>query len=375
MTRAADEAPAEAPDSGFMRMALALAARGLGRTWPNPTVGCVIVDKGRVAGRGWTQPGGRPHAETEALRRAGAAARGAELFVSLEPCIHHGGTPPCVDALLAAGVGRVVVALEDPDPRVAGRGIQALEAAGVPVSVGVLSAEAAAINRGFILRVTRRRPLFTLKLATSLDGRIATASGESRWITGEAARAFAHRLRASHDAVLVGVATAIADDPDLACRLPGLAARSPVRLVADTSARLPPGSALVRTARERPTWLLVADPTPAAAAALQAAGVRLLAVDRGADGYINPKGMATVLADHGLTRVLVEGGGMLARSMLAAGLVDRLVWFRAPKIIGGDGAAAVAAAGVDDLAAAFRFVRREVRAVGDDVMEVYERAD
>jgi diaminohydroxyphosphoribosylaminopyrimidine deaminase / 5-amino-6-(5-phosphoribosylamino)uracil reductase len=362
-------------DAGYMRMALALAARGLGRTWPNPTVGCVVCADGYVVGRGWTQPGGRPHAETEALRRAGAAARGADLFVSLEPCIHHGGTPPCVDALLAAGVGRVVVALEDPDPRVAGRGLGALDAAGLPFSVGVLAADAAALNRGFILRVTCRRPLFTLKLATSLDGRIASASGESRWITGEVARAFSHRLRADHDAFLVGIATAIADDPDLGCRLPGLAARSPVRVVADTSARLPPASALVRTARQRPTWLLTADPPPAAAAALAAAGVRVLPVDSGADGHIDPKGMATVLADQGLTRVLVEGGGRMARSLLAAGLIDRLVWFHAPMVIGGDGKAAIAATGVDDLAAAFRFVRREVRPVGDDVMEVYERAD
>jgi diaminohydroxyphosphoribosylaminopyrimidine deaminase/5-amino-6-(5-phosphoribosylamino)uracil reductase len=276
---------------------------------------------------------------------------------------------------LAAGVGRVIVALEDPDPRVAGRGIEALKAAGVQVTVGDLAAEAAALNQGFILRVARRRPLFTLKLATTLDGRIASASGESRWITGDAARAFAHRLRAGHDAVLVGINTAVADDPDLGCRLPGLADRSPVRLVADTAARLPPGSGLVRTARQRPTWLLTADPPSPAAAALAAAGVRVLPVDIGADGHIDPEAMATVLADQGLTRVLVEGGGTMARSLLATGLIDRLVWFHAPMIIGSGGRAAIAAAGGVDLAAAFRFVRREVRPVGDDVMEVYERAD
>lgn len=356
-------------------MALALAARGLGRTWPNPTVGCVIVADGVVVGRGWTQPGGRPHAETEALRRAGAAARGATVYVSLEPCIHHGGTPPCVDALLAAGIGRAVIALQDPDPRVAGRGIAALAAAGVPVSVGVLAADAASLNHGFLLRVTHRRPLFTLKLATSLDGRIASASGESRWITGKAARAVAHRLRAEHDAVLVGIATAAADDPDLGCRLPGLDARSPLRLVADTGARLPATSSLVRTARDRPTWLLTGNPPSVEAAALAAAGVRVLPVDRGADGHIDPGGMAAVLAGQGLTRVLVEGGGVLARSMLAAGLIDRVVWFHAPMIIGGGGRPAVAGGGVEGLAAAFRFVRREVRPVGDDVMEVYEKAD
>jgi diaminohydroxyphosphoribosylaminopyrimidine deaminase/5-amino-6-(5-phosphoribosylamino)uracil reductase len=357
-----------------MRLALQLAARGLGQTWPNPTVGCIIVADGRIVGRGWTQRGGRPHAETEALRHAGAAARGASTYVSLEPCIHHGGTPPCVDALLAAGIGRVIVALEDPDPRVAGRGIEALRSAGIPVEVGVLATEAAALNQGFILRVAHRRPLFTLKLATTLDGRIAAASGESRWITGDAARAYAHRLRACHDAVLVGINTVIADDPNLGCRLPGLASRSPVRLVADTEGRLPPESTLVRTACQRPTWVLTANPPPATSSAPAAAGVRVLPVDRGADGHINPESMAAVLADQGLTRVLVEGGGTLARSLLAAGLIDRLVWFHAPMIIGGGGRASVAATDDVDLTAAFRFVRREVRPVGDDVMEVYERA-
>ncbi|MFO1153478.1 MAG: bifunctional diaminohydroxyphosphoribosylaminopyrimidine deaminase/5-amino-6-(5-phosphoribosylamino)uracil reductase RibD [Rhodospirillales bacterium] len=364
----------DASDAGYMRMALALAARGAGRTWPNPTVGCVIVAGGQVVGRGWTQPGGRPHGETEALRRAGAAARGACVYVSLEPCIHHGGTPPCVDALLAAGIGRAVVALEDPDPRVAGRGIKALRAAGVPVSVGTLADEAGALNQGFILRITRGRPLFTLKLATSLDGRIASASGESRWITGETARAYAHRLRAQHDAVLVGIDTAVADDPDLGCRLPGFEAWSPVRLVADTSARLPPERALVRTARQRPTWLLTASPRSPAAEALRQAGVRVLPVDRGADGHLNPEGMAAALAEQGLTRVLAEGGGRLARSLLAAGLIDRLVWFHAPMIIGGGGLAAVGTSEAAGLAAAFRFVRREIRPVGDDVMEIYQRA-
>jgi diaminohydroxyphosphoribosylaminopyrimidine deaminase/5-amino-6-(5-phosphoribosylamino)uracil reductase len=357
-----------------MRMALQLAARGLGQTWPNPTVGCIIVADGRIVARGWTQQGGRPHAETEALRRAGAAARGASSYVSLEPCIHHGGTPPCVGALLAGGIGRVIVALEDPDPRVAGRGIEALRSAGIPVLVGVLAAEAAALNQGFILRVAHRRPLFTLKLATTLDGRIASASGESRWITGDAARAYAHRLRACHDAVLVGINTVIADDPDLGCRLPGLATRSPVRLVADTGARLPPESTLVRTARQRPTWLLTANPPPTGSAALAAAGVRVLPVDSGADSHIDPESMAAVLADQGLTRVLVEGGGTMARSLLAAGLIDRLVRFHAPMIIGSGGKAAIAATDEVDLTAAFRFVRREVRPVGDDVMEVYERA-
>ena len=210
-------------DLRSMRAALALARRGLGTVWPNPAVGCVIVDRGRVVGRGWTQPGGRPHGETEALGRAGEAARGATAYVSLEPCCHWGRTPPCTDALIAAGIGRVVVALEDPDPRVAGDGVRRLRAAGLDVETGLCEAEAAEINAGFFCRLRNGRPLVTLKLATSLDGRIATGRGESQWITGPPARERAHALRAAHDAIMVGTGTVLADDPQLTCRLPGLA--------------------------------------------------------------------------------------------------------------------------------------------------------
>src|SRR5580700_4659831 len=226
-------------DLGHMRTALGLARRGLGNTWPNPAVGCVIVKDGRVVGRGWTQKGGRPHAETEALARAGKGAKGATAYVSLEPCSHHGKTPPCAEALIAAGVSRVVAAVEDPDPRVSGRGIARLRAAGIAVEAGLCAAEAAELNAGFFCRVAQGRPLVTLKLAASLDGRIATPTGKSRWITGPAARERAHLLRAAHDAVLIGTGTALADDPQLTCRLPGLEARSPVRIVIDRTLRLP----------------------------------------------------------------------------------------------------------------------------------------
>ena len=209
-------------DLRWMRAAFALARRGLGNVWPNPAVGCVLVRDGRVVGRGWTQPGGRPHAETEALRRAGALARGATAYVSLEPCSHWGRTSPCADALIAAGVRRVVAALEDPDPRVSGSGIARLREAGIAVETGLGAAEAAEINAGFLTRQRLGRPLVTLKLATSLDGKIATATGESQWITGPSARAYAHKLRAEHDAIMVGTGTVLADDPQLTCRLPGL---------------------------------------------------------------------------------------------------------------------------------------------------------
>src|SRR6266705_1008472 len=219
-------------DEQAMRAALALARRGLGRVWPNPAVGCAIVKDGRVVGRGWTQPGGRPHAETEALARAGGAAHGATAYVTLEPCCHSGRTPPCADAL-------VVAALEDPDPRVVGGGLARLRAAGIAVEAGLCAAEAAEINAGFFQRVRLGRPLVTLKLATSLDGRIATASGESRWITGPAARERAHLLRVTHDAILVGTDTVLADNPQLTCRLPGLGHRSPVRIAIDRELRIP----------------------------------------------------------------------------------------------------------------------------------------
>ncbi|MFO1113636.1 MAG: bifunctional diaminohydroxyphosphoribosylaminopyrimidine deaminase/5-amino-6-(5-phosphoribosylamino)uracil reductase RibD [Rhodospirillales bacterium] len=232
-----------------------------------PAVGCVLVRDGRIVGRGWTQPGGRPHAETEALARAAAPARGATAYVTLEPCSHQGITGPCSAALIAAGIACAVVAIEDPDPRVHGQGIAALRAAGVDVATG--ATEAAGLNRGFLLRVSENRPLFTLKLATSLDGRIATRTGDSKWITGEDARRKAHLLRASHDAVLVGSGRA-ADDPALSCRLPGMAGRSPLRLVADARLRLPPTASVSPTARELPTWVLTAaaaDPAKRAGAA------------------------------------------------------------------------------------------------------------
>lgn len=356
-----------------MAVALGLARRGLGRVWPNPSVGCVIVKDGRVVGRGWTQPGGRPHAETEALRRAGAAARGATVYISLEPCAHHGKTPPCADALIDAGVARAVVAIEDPFRRVAGRGLERMRGAGIDVVTGVGHDAAAALNAGFFMRIGDARPLFTLKTASTLDGRIATHTGESQWITGEPARARGHALRASADAVMVGVGTALADDPRLDCRLPGLADRSPVRIVVDSRARLPLTSRLVRTARETPTWLLTLAGQDARHRAFADAGIEVIEVAPDADGNLDLEVGAGALGDRGLTRVLVEGGGRLAAGLLRAGLVDRLVWFRAPRLIGGDGLPATEAFGVDRLDQAPAFRRIAVVEVGDDVMETYAR--
>jgi diaminohydroxyphosphoribosylaminopyrimidine deaminase/5-amino-6-(5-phosphoribosylamino)uracil reductase len=368
-----------------MAAALALARRGLGQVWPNPAVGCVLIRPGSgspggeaadtVIGRGWTQPGGRPHAETEALSRAGAAARGSVAYVSLEPCSHHGKTPPCADALVAAGVARAVVAMEDADPRVHGAGIARLRQAGIAVTLGVGAAEAAEINAGFLIRLHEGRPLVTLKLATTLDGRIATHTGESRWITGEAARQRAHLLRATHDAVLVGIGTALADDPHLTCRLPGMSGRSPIRVVLDGRLRLPLTANLVARARETPTWLVTLSGGDAARRrALADSGVEVIEIPPDDDGNLSVADALRRLGERGLTRVLAEGGSHVAAALLQARLVDRVAWFRAAAVIGGDGLPAAQAFGVDSLTGAPRFVPAGQVRVGDDVLETYRRS-
>jgi diaminohydroxyphosphoribosylaminopyrimidine deaminase/5-amino-6-(5-phosphoribosylamino)uracil reductase len=375
MTRPAMQRSSPNPeDLRHMKAALALARRGLGAVWPNPAVGCVIVRDGVIVGRGWTQPGGRPHGETEALARAGAAARGATAYVSLEPCCHWGRTPPCADALIEAGIARVVAPVEDPDPRVSGQGIARLRDAGIAVDVGLCAAEARGINAGFFLRVTAGRPLVTLKLATTLDGRIATHGGESRWITGEAARQQAHLLRASHDAVMVGSNTVLVDDPELTCRLPGLEGRSPVRVVVDGRLRLPLTARLVADARKLPSWVVtLAGGDAPRLEAFRACGVEVIEVEPDAAAGVDLGAALAALGERGITRILVEGGATLAASLLRAGLVDRVAWFRAPSVIGGDGIAAVTGFGLDRLAAAPRFRRDGVLELGPDLLETLSR--
>jgi len=330
-----------------MGLALALGERHLGRTAPNPSVGCVIVKDGIVVGRGWTQPGGRPHAEMEALARAGAAAAGATAYVTLEPCSNWGKTPPCCKGLIEAGIARVVIGCLDPDPRVDGKGIAWLREAGLEVVVGVRETEALAQNLGLYRRIRDQRPMVGVKLALSLDGRIATRTGESQWVTGEAARAFGHRLRATHDAIMVGSGTALADDPELSCRLPGLEDRSPVRVVMDRRGRLPETSRLVATAAELPLVHVTA-----------------------ADGETSLEAVLTRLAERGITRLLVEGGPRLATSFVRAGLVDRLYLFCAGCLIGGDGAAGVESLGVERLAEAPRWRLVTTRLLGADRLSV-----
>ena len=355
-----------------MAAAVALASRGLGAVYPNPAVGCILArPDGRIVGRGWTQPSGRPHAETEALRRAGALAKGATAYVTLEPCAHHGETPPCADALIAAGISRAVVAVVDPDARVSGEGIARMREAGIEVTVGVGGAEAKELNAGFFMRVACNRPLVTWKVASTLDGRIATHRGDSQWITGDTARNMAHGLRASYDAVMVGVGTVLADDPALTCRLPGLAARSPIRVVLDGRLHLPLTSQIVMTARVIPTWLVTLRGTDALRHdAYVACGVEVIEVGD-VDGNIDVNEVLQCLAERGITRLLLEGGSRVVGAFLRAGLVDRIAWFRAPRLMGGDGIPAAAAIGVDLLFDTPVFMRTGVLEAGADLLETY----
>ncbi|MCF3593342.1 bifunctional diaminohydroxyphosphoribosylaminopyrimidine deaminase/5-amino-6-(5-phosphoribosylamino)uracil reductase RibD [Rhodobacteraceae bacterium LMO-12] len=356
-----------------MALALSLGRRGMGRTWPNPAVGCVIVRDGRIVGRGVTAPGGRPHAEPLALAQAGAAARGATAYVSLEPCAHHGQTPPCAQALVDAGVARVVAPLEDNDPRVSGQGFAMLRAAGIAVTTGVLSNEAARDHAGFFLRNQMNRPFVTLKLATSFDGRIATATGESQWITGQLARRAVHAMRARHDGVMVGGGTARADDPSLTVREMGVD-RQPVRIVVSRHLDLPLMSRLARSAKDIPLWLAhgpAAD--PALHSAWEGIGARLFPCAL-SGGQLDLTSVLGALAEAGLTRVFCEGGGGLAASLLAADLVDELVGFTAGLAIGAEGLPAIGALGLSNLQTAPRFTLAETRDLGGDVLHIWRRA-
>ncbi len=359
-------------DREFMIGALSLAARNLGDTWPNPSVGCVIVKDGAVVGRGWTQSGGRPHAETEALRRAGSAAKGADVYATLEPCSHQGKTPPCADALIAAGVARVVVATIDKNPNVYGGGLKKLQDAGIAVETGLCEGEASRINAGFFLSIQQNRPLFALKTATTLDGRIALASGESKWITGEAARGAVQGLRARYDAILVGSNTVLADDPALTCRLQGYSGRPKVRIVLDRRGRTPPNSKIATSARDIPTWIVTTKGSDCTALAHQGANIIVTAAGKSdAEFAINA---AKELANRGLTRVMVEGGGTVAAAFLKADLIDEIAWFRAPKLIGADGTAAIGALGLEKISDIPAFKYRERLVFGSDTLDFLDRA-
>ncbi|MDX2483657.1 MAG: bifunctional diaminohydroxyphosphoribosylaminopyrimidine deaminase/5-amino-6-(5-phosphoribosylamino)uracil reductase RibD [Pseudodonghicola sp.] len=360
-------------DRRFMALALSLGRRGQGRCWPNPAVGCVIVRDGRIVGRGTTGPGGRPHAEPIALAQAGDLARGATAYVTLEPCSHHGQTPPCADALIAAGIARVVAPLQDSDARVSGQGFERLRLHGVEVTTGVLADQAARDHAGFFLKTEQGRPLVTLKLASSFDGRIATATGQSKWITGPQARRAVHALRARHDAVMVGAGTARADDPSLTVRDLGVT-HQPVRVVVSRHLDLPLLGQLARSAGEVPVWLCHgAGADIERIRAWDGLGARLLPC--AAKGVqIDPHDALHQLGAAGLTRIFCEGGSALAASLLAEDLVDELVGFSAGLAIGAEGLPAIGALGLSRLDEAPRFKLIETRALGPDVMTRWTRA-
>ena len=361
----------ETQDQRFMALALNLGRRGLGRTWPNPAVGAVIVKDGLVVGRGWTQPGGRPHAEIEALRRAGPAARGATLYVTLEPCSHHGKSPPCADAVVAAGISRVVSALEDPNPEVAGSGHARLRAAGIAVEVGVGAEAARHDHAGHIRRMRDGRPHVMLKLAISADGKAGAAGRRPVAITGEAVRDRVHLLRAKNDAIMIGIGTALADDPMLTCRLPGMEKDSPVRVVADSMLRLPVHSRLVQSAHETPVWAVAGMKAPQdSETVLRARGVEVLR-SPASSGLLDLKDALALLATKGITRLMVEGGPTLAAALIAADLVDEAYLFHSEAVVGADGLDALDGPAAAGLAKRLRRVISEP--VGPDRLDRYER--
>jgi diaminohydroxyphosphoribosylaminopyrimidine deaminase/5-amino-6-(5-phosphoribosylamino)uracil reductase len=358
--------PRDEDDARFMARAVALARRGLGRTSPNPPVGAVVVRGGRIVGEGWHRRAGGPHAEVVALRQAGTAARGATLYVTLEPCSHHGRTPPCADAVIAAGVARVVAAVGDPNPRVRGRGLRKLRAARIRTETGVLADEAGEVSAWWRHFVVQRRPYVLLKLAATLDGRIATARGESRWVSGAPARRFVHALRDRVDAVMVGAGTVLADDPALTCRVRG--GRDPLRVVVDGRLRIGPRA---RVVRQRSVAATLVATTEAASArrrrALVAAGAEVLLFP-GRGGRMRIGALLAVLGARGVVSVLVEGGGDLAAAMLRERVVDRLLLVSAPRLLGGDARPMLGALGIARLARTPRLVESRVVRLGSDLL-------
>lgn len=364
-------------DEAFMRAALALGARNMGRAAPNPAVGALLVKDGIVVGRGWTALGGRPHAEVMALKQAGAAARGATLYVTLEPCSHHGKTPPCAEAVIAAGVARVVSALEDPNPLVAGQGHDMLVAAGIDVLLGVCGEEARRDHLGHILRVTRQRPMVTLKLAETADGYAAGGEHDSRLaITGAAANGQVHVMRARHDAIMVGVGTARGDDPLMTVRLPGMEQVKPLRVVLDARLELSPRSRLVQTAQDYPTLVIASERvSPAAIDALEEASGGAVQIECVAerDGRIDLREALGALSSRGITRVFSEGGPRVGAELIAEGLADRVILYTAPKPFGRPGLPALSEAARAILADPGHYGPASATMIGVDRRTTYER--
>ena len=352
-----------------------LARRGLGQVAPNPAVGCILVREDlneRIVGRGWTQPGGTPHAEAEAILRAGEFSRGSTAYVTLEPCCHHGKTPPCTQALIKAGIKKAFVAVKDPDERVSGRGIRELKAAGIKIKYGLLRKEAIRVNQGFFSRITHQKPFITLKVASSTDGKIATKTGISKWITNNLSRKFGHILRAEHDAILTSINTVLKDDPSLDCRLPGMRSRSPIPIILDTYLRISPRHKIISKGRN-PLIYSALEVPPQKKRNLEQLGARVFPTKFNRQNKIDLLSVASNLSQLGFTRILLECGGELSSSFLKAGLIDQIFWFRGPKIIGNDGISSIGNLNYKGLSQTENFVHVQNDNLGQDVLSIFEK--
>ena len=360
-------------DKRYMELALRISTRALGTSWPNPAVGCVLVKESRILGLGWTAKGGRPHAETIALAQAGKDARNATAYITLEPCSHYGQTGPCADALIEAGIKRAVIAVSDPDKRVSGRGIDKLKSMGIEVQVGLFEDDALSINAGFFSAVNLKRPLITLKLASSLDGRIAAEGGDSRWITGSLARARGHLLRVEHDAILVGSGTVLSDNPSLTVRLPGLFDASPVRVILDNRLRVSKKHRVAEGSDGVATWFVSVENeyNSDKFSELSNNTNELIQLKEGNDGRPEKNDILAMLVSKGITRLLIEGGGSVAASFLESNLVDQIYWFRAPVLIGSNGIPSVGNMGLRSVSEALRFNLKKRISLGDETLEIY----
>lgn len=359
-------------DARYMALALALGRRGLGNTWPNPAVGAVIVKNGVIVGRGWTQPGGRPHAEAEALQQARRAAHGATLYVTLEPCSHTGKSPPCADAIIKAGIKRVVSAMEDPNPEVAGQGHERLRGKGITVDVGLGADEARRAHAGHITRIQQSRPYVTLKMALSADNKVGLAGRKPVQLTGEPAQDRVFQMRAQSDAILVGIGTVLSDNPALTCRLPGMTERSPVRVVLDAKLRIPLSLSLVSTVRDTPTWVFTSlKASPIAEDILSQKGAKVFRVEE-QNGRLDLDAVLTTLGEQGITRLMVEGGPTIAASLVAADLVDEAVLLHADKTVGETGIDPLEGMPLSKLTQGM--TSRGTERVGTDTLETFERS-
>tara|TARA_Y100000590_G_scaffold470250_1_gene663080 strand:- start:225 stop:1310 length:1086 start_codon:yes stop_codon:yes gene_type:complete len=356
-----------------MHNALALSRRGLGQVWPNPSVGCVIVKNGKIIGRGNTQAGGRPHAEVEAIKHASEDTFGSTAYVTLEPCSHHGNTPPCVNSIIKSGIKEVFVASRDPDPRVAGKGIKKLIDAGITVHEGILEGEAKEVNVGFFKKFSKGLPYVTLKTALTIDGKTASITGSSKWITNEIARADSHMLRASYDAVLISSETANKDNPMLTCRLPGMESFSPIRILFDSKRKTSNELSMYKSAKKVPLWIFTTISLENSRnLEAEKLGAKLFHVSSDKNGYgVNLKQTLSKISELGITRLMVESGGQLASALILEDLVDDIIIYRAPSLMGGDGLSSVGSLGIRDLCDIIRLKLVSFRIFEDNIVEKY----